>query len=149
MEFADIEQLISIITDASITELAISTDNPRTSIRLTKPSSSVHRKPIRKKTGASKEPSAAASESIGSAPALPAVQITAPMVGIFHATGCVIKLGMPVTKGQVVGSIESMKLMNDVVSSCDGVVLEILVEDGMPVEYGQGLFTLEIDNSAS
>lgn len=69
--------------------------------------------------------------------------INAPMVGIFHLAAGVAKVGATMTEKQVVGSIESMKLANDVTSTIAGTVLEVLVEDGMPVEYGQPLFRVE------
>jgi acetyl-CoA carboxylase biotin carboxyl carrier protein len=78
------------------------------------------------------------------APAQPKERfITAPMVGIFHVVDGIAQVGSAVTEGQVVGSIESMKLPNDIKSSVAGVVVEALVEDGMPVEYGQPLFRVE------
>ena len=66
--------------------------------------------------------------------------VTAPMVGIFHVVDGIAQVGAAVSEGQVVGSIESMKLANDVVCRVVGIVAEVLVEDGMPVEYGQPLF---------
>ena len=66
--------------------------------------------------------------------------VTAPMVGIFHVVDGIAQVGAAVSEGQVIGSIESMKLANDVVCRVAGVVAEVLVEDGMPVEYGQPLF---------
>ena len=65
------------------------------------------------------------------------------MVGIFHSAGNAITEGIAVKAGQSVGAIESMKLMNDVISEHEGTVAEVLVDDGMPVEYGQMLFRLE------
>ncbi len=69
--------------------------------------------------------------------------ITAPMVGIFHVTEGIAAVGATVTEGQVVGSIESVKLANDIKSNVAGTVVEVMVEDGMPVEYGQQLFKVE------
>ena len=46
-------------------------------------------------------------------------------------------------KGQVVGIIEAMKLMNELESDVDGVIKEILINDGDVVEFGQPLFILE------
>ncbi|MHB9037845.1 MAG: acetyl-CoA carboxylase biotin carboxyl carrier protein [Armatimonadota bacterium] len=69
--------------------------------------------------------------------------ILAPMVGIFHGVDGIAKVGSILTKGQVVGSIESMKLLNDVVSEVSGNVIEAMVEDGTPVEYGQPLCKIE------
>ncbi|MCX6344661.1 MAG: hypothetical protein NT018_06270 [Armatimonadetes bacterium] len=63
-------------------------------------------------------------------------------VGIFHSTSA-LNVGETITSEQVVGVIESMKLLNDVVSNLSGVVSEVLVEDGTPVEYGQPLCKVE------
>lgn len=72
-----------------------------------------------------------------------AASVLAPMVGVFHAADGVCKVGSTIDLGQVIGTIESMKLLNDVVSDQSGVVREVLVEDGMPVEYGQALCRVE------
>ena len=69
--------------------------------------------------------------------------ITAPMVGIFHEVDGISRVGATVSEGQLVGSIESMKIANDIKSSVAGVVVQVLVEDGTPVEYGQPLFRVE------
>lgn len=72
----------------------------------------------------------------------PLAQITAGMVGIFHpAEG--LKAGMRVEAHQVIGVIESMKLMNEVTSPEAGAVKDLLAEEGSPVEFGQTLVTLE------
>lgn len=69
--------------------------------------------------------------------------VLAPMVGVFHTAEGGAKAGSAISAGQVVGTIESMKLLNDVVSNLSGVVSEVLVEDGTPVEYGQALCKVE------
>lgn len=66
--------------------------------------------------------------------------ILAPMVGIFHSTDGVARVDSEVSVSQVVGTIESMKLLNEVLSDTSGTVVEVMVEDGTPVEYGQPLF---------
>lgn len=71
-----------------------------------------------------------------------ALILTAPMVGLFHHLGAPVRYGGSVAAGQTVGHIESMKLMNDVLSEHAGRVAEVLVEDGAAVEYGQPLFRL-------
>ena len=54
-----------------------------------------------------------------------------------------IKVGDKVKKGQTIMIVEAMKTMNHVPSTSDGVVKEILVSDGQPVEFGQALLILE------
>lgn len=73
--------------------------------------------------------------------------IRAPLVGLFYNASSpedepYVKVGDTVKKGQVIGIIEAMKLMNEVTSGFDGVVGEIMVENGQVVEYGQPLLTV-------
>ena len=77
-----------------------------------------------------------------------AIQIKAPLVGPFYqAPGPdeqpYVKVGQQVKKGDVVGIIEAMKLMNEVVAPQDGVILSIDATDGNMVQYGQVLFTMK------
>ena len=53
-----------------------------------------------------------------------------------------VKDGEKVKKGQTLGIIEAMKLMNEIESEYDGVVKEILIENGQMAEYGQPLFVI-------
>ena len=48
-----------------------------------------------------------------------------------------------VKKGQVLGIVEAMKLMNEIVAECDGTVEKVLAENGEMVEYGQPLFCIK------
>jgi len=73
--------------------------------------------------------------------------ITSPMVGTFYrAPGpnspAFVEIGEEVKKSQTLCIIEAMKLMNEIESDQDGVVAEIYVENGKPVEYGQRLFAI-------
>lgn len=54
-----------------------------------------------------------------------------------------VKVGDEVKKGQVVGYIESMKVLNEVISEYDGIVNYIQINHGDPVEYGQTIITLK------
>jgi len=51
-------------------------------------------------------------------------------------------VGDKVKKGQILGIIEAMKLMNEIESEYDGVIEAVLIEDGSVVEYGQPLFRI-------
>lgn len=109
-------------------------------------------------------PQAAASAAPAAAQAAPAAQeaapakqpeaapetgnvITSPLVGTFYAASApdkdpYVKVGDHVKKGQVLGIIEAMKLMNEIESDYDGVVEAILVNNEEVVEYGQPLFRI-------
>ena len=54
-----------------------------------------------------------------------------------------VEIGQKIKKGQTIMIVEAMKTMNHVPSSSDGIVKEICVEDGQPVEFGQTLIILE------
>ncbi len=72
------------------------------------------------------------------------LEITSPMVGTFYSASApgeasFVDLGDNVSNGQVVCIIEAMKLMNEIEAEVSGKVVEIAVENGEPVEYGQTL----------
>jgi acetyl-CoA carboxylase biotin carboxyl carrier protein len=73
--------------------------------------------------------------------------VTSPMVGTFYrapdpASEPYVEIGEQVKKSQTLCIIEAMKLMNEIESDFDGEVLEIFVENGKSVEYGQRLFAI-------
>ncbi|MDH7513577.1 MAG: acetyl-CoA carboxylase biotin carboxyl carrier protein [Clostridiales bacterium] len=74
--------------------------------------------------------------------------ITSPMVGTFYRTPDpnsppFVDIGDEVKKNQTLCIIEAMKLMNEIESDVEGIVAEIFVENGKPVEYGQRLFAIQ------
>ncbi|HZW84269.1 MAG TPA: acetyl-CoA carboxylase biotin carboxyl carrier protein [Candidatus Deferrimicrobium sp.] len=76
------------------------------------------------------------------------VEIVAPMVGTFYSSPSpdsplFVEAGASVKPGKVVCIIEAMKLMNEIEAEVAGKVVEVLVENGQPVEYGQTLFLIE------
>ena len=73
--------------------------------------------------------------------------VKSPLVGTFYMasspeTEPYVKVGDSVKKGQVLGIIEAMKLMNEIEAERDGVIEAVLVENGQLVEYGQPLFSM-------
>ena len=78
----------------------------------------------------------------------PAREITSPMVGTFYNAASpeaspFVEAGTEVSEETVVCIIEAMKVMNEIKAETRGVVAEILVENGKPVQYGQPLFRLK------
>ena len=74
--------------------------------------------------------------------------VTAPIVGTYYQSQApdkppFVKVGDTVAKGDVVCIIEAMKFMNEVVSEVSGKIVEVLVEDGEFVEFGQPLFRVQ------
>ena len=76
------------------------------------------------------------------------IQVTSPIIGTaYHApepgAKKFVEVGKKIKKGDTVMIVEAMKTMNHVPSTADGVVKEICVEDGQPVEFGQNLLILD------
>ena len=85
------------------------------------------------------------------APAAAAVDdahlVKSPIVGTFYRAAApdakpFVSPGDRVSKGQILCIVEAMKLMNEIESDCDGEILEALVANGQPVEYGEPLFRI-------
>ena len=73
--------------------------------------------------------------------------VVSPLVGVFYKASSpeaepFVKVGDRVSKGQVIGIIEAMKLMNEIESEYDGIVEAVLVDNEELVEYGQPLFRI-------
>ena len=80
--------------------------------------------------------------------AKPGVKVTSPIIGTaYHApepgAKKFVEVGKKIKKGDTVMIVEAMKTMNHVPSSADGIVKEVCVEDGQPVEFGQTIIILE------
>ena len=76
------------------------------------------------------------------------IEVTSPIIGTaYHSpepgAKKFVEVGKKIKKGDTVMIVEAMKTMNHVPSSADGIVKEICVEDGQPVEFGQTILILE------
>jgi acetyl-CoA carboxylase biotin carboxyl carrier protein len=93
-------------------------------------------------------PPPAAPREAAARPTRTLVEIKSPTPGTFYAkpnpeSPPFVSVGARVTPSTVVGLIEAMKLYNEITADCSGVIAEIVVEDGKPVEYGQVLFRVD------
>jgi len=141
MELDDLKELISFLKDTDITELQVEKDGTKVKIRRQMILSSLEMRPkppltIIEKTGESEEDIQRL------------ITITCPIVGTFYRAPSpdappFVDAGTRVRKGQVICIIEAMKLMNEIESEVDGVIVRALVENGQPVEYGEPLFLVE------
>ncbi len=80
------------------------------------------------------------------------VEIAAALVGTFYVAASpgappFVEVGDRVEQGQTVGIVEAMKLMNPVAADCAGEVVEILARDAEPVEFGQVLVRIRVEES--
>jgi len=94
-------------------------------------------------------PVAPAASAGGETPAaLAGKEIVSPMVGTFYASASpesapFVEAGATVTPDTVVCIIEAMKVMNEIKAEISGVIAEVLVENGKPVQFGQSLFKVK------
>lgn len=75
-------------------------------------------------------------------------QITSPMVGTFYRSSSpdaapFVDIGTPIKKGDTLCIIEAMKILNEIESDQEGVIKQILIDNGQPVEFGEPLFIIE------
>jgi len=76
------------------------------------------------------------------------LEITSPMVGTFYRASApgedpFVEIGSSISIGQTICILEAMKLMNEIESEFNGVVVEVLVDNGTPVEFGQVLMRVK------
>lgn len=155
MNLNEIKELIKIIDGTEISELNLESEGVKVSIR--KGSAITAALPVTAPTAA-----VAVSAPVQSAPTISseaapvaaeeefdeADYITSPMVGTFYRAAApdapaFVELGQHVREGQTVCIIEAMKLMNEIEAEVEGKIVEILVDNGQPVEYGQPLFKIQ------
>jgi acetyl-CoA carboxylase biotin carboxyl carrier protein len=75
--------------------------------------------------------------------------VTSPFVGTFYRAPSpdmspFVDVGTRIKKGQVICIVEAMKLMNEIESEIEGAIVQILVENGQAVEYGEPLFKIKV-----
>ena len=90
----------------------------------------------------------AVEKPVESAPSAKMHEVKSPIVGTFYRAPApdadsYVQVGQTVSKGTVLCIIEAMKLMNEIESDADGKIVQILVDNGKPVEYNQTLFLIE------
>jgi acetyl-CoA carboxylase biotin carboxyl carrier protein len=164
LDLKQIKQLIDLMQRSDLTEFAVEEEGFK--IKIARASSAgaapvVVAAPVAAIPAAvAPVPAPAAASAAPSAPASPAsssasgadeagvVYVKSPMVGTFYKAAspeskAFAEVGTKVTETSVVCIIEAMKIMNEIQSEVKGTVVEILVENGQPVEYGQKLFKVK------
>jgi acetyl-CoA carboxylase biotin carboxyl carrier protein len=157
MDLRKLKTLIDLVAESDIAELEVTEGESK--VRIVK-SSSVPQGPVvmmppqaithtvSAPTSAANPAAAPAGAPVAAAPAEPQGHIVkSPMVGTFYrasAPGAApfIDVGSSVKPGDTLCIIEAMKLLNEIDAEVSGVVKQILVENGQPVEFGQPLFVI-------
>lgn len=146
MEFDlnQVRELLAILNQTDIEELSLKSSDFELTIR--KGMSPVSVQPAESVVAPA---SLAVAVSTAAAPVAPVVdkswvEVTSPMVGTFYRSPApdepsFVDVGDTIRKGQTICIIEAMKLMNELEAEVSGEIMEILVENGKPIEFGQPL----------
>ena len=145
-----IEKLAKVLAETGLTEISLEDGEQAITLRrdvVVSSAPQVVAAPVHAAPVAAPAPVASA-PSADVAPAKKGTPITSPMVGTFYKAPSpdsepFVSVGSTVAAGDVVCIVEAMKMMNEIESEVSGKVVEICVEDGQPVEFGQVLMYVE------
>lgn len=150
MNIKEIKEMINLMNENGLTELEVEKDDMR--IRLKKTSNGIEgfNGPVVFHGGQNipMVQDKAQSSPVEEKSIIKTVEIKAPMVGTFYRAPspeapAYVEVGQVIEPGQVICIIEAMKLMNEIKSEIKGKILEILVDNAEPVEFGQSLFLID------
>jgi acetyl-CoA carboxylase biotin carboxyl carrier protein len=148
MDLRKLKTLIDLVAESGIAELEVTEGEDRVRIAKFSPAPAAP-------TSSTTVMAAPAPASAAPAAPVPAPEpvptghvVKSPMVGTFYRSpspgaAAFVELGQTVKPGDTLCIIEAMKLLNEIEAEVGGVVKEVLVENGQPVEYGQPLFVID------
>lgn len=148
MDLRKLKTLIDLVQQSGIAELEITEGEEK--VRISRGVTGVAQ-PTFHSAGTPAPGAAMAHDSAVAQPPAPVEPegyvVKAPMVGTFYRSASpgakpFVEPGQAVKAGETVCIIEAMKLLNEIECDRDGVIKDVLVENGQPVEYGQPLFVL-------
>lgn len=159
MELEKIIELIHTVSESNLTQFTMEEGNLKISMKTDKqtkvipapvlpPQGEVMAAPIPAAAAAIPSAQAEAAQSAEKEEALTGNLVKSPLVGTFYNAPSpdaepFVKVGDTVKKGQVLGIVEAMKLMNEIESEFEGTVEKILASNEEVVEYGQPLFVIK------
>ncbi len=150
MDIRKIKKLIDLLDQTGVAEIEITEGDD--SVRITRAvatAAAVAPAPIMAAPAAPvAAPAAPAPAAAPAEPELSGKIVKSPMVGTFYRASSpggtpFVEVGQNVREGQTVCIIEAMKILNQIESDFSGKVLQVLVDDGEPVEFDQPLFVIE------
>ncbi|MFT5642976.1 MAG: acetyl-CoA carboxylase biotin carboxyl carrier protein [Janthinobacterium sp.] len=151
MDLRKLKTLIDLVAESDIAELEVTEGESK--VRIVKSSALAQNQVVMMQPGMQQQPhyqpaptAAPASETVVAAEPTGYV-VKSPMVGTFYRSAApgspaFVEVGSTVKDGDTVCIIEAMKLLNEIDTDAAGVVTQILVENGQPVEFGQPLFVI-------
>ena len=137
-----IKELSDYLNEFNLTEIEITEKD--TKIKVSKNNVSISNQPVQSSANIQ-----TGNQNISEKPNVKSgTEITSPIIGTaYHSpepgAKKFVEVGKKIKKGDTIMIVEAMKTMNHVPSTADGVVKEICVEDGHPVEFGQTIIILE------
>ena len=146
MDLRKLKKLIDLVEESGIAEIEVTEGEEK--VRITRtvaapaPAQTIYATaPMAAPVAAAAAPSAPAARDLSQAQ-------KSPMVGTFYrapspSAPAFVEVGATVKAGDTLCIIEAMKLMNEIEAEKSGVIKEILVENGQPVEFGEPLFIIE------
>jgi acetyl-CoA carboxylase biotin carboxyl carrier protein len=156
MDLKLLQRLIRIMKRGELTELEVEEKESGLRLRLRRggeaPATQVHL--VQSGAGGAALPLASPAGGAAAAPGAPerpaGHTIASPMVGTFYRSSSpdaepFVQIGARIQAETPLCIIEAMKVMNEIKSEVSGEILEILVENGEPVEFGQPLFLVQVD----
>ena len=154
MDLRKLKTLIDLVAESDISELEVTEGESK--VRIVKASTAANQvvmmqQPMAAHTQAA--PLQQAAPAVSAAPVVEAVAeptghiVKSPMVGTFYRSSApgspaFVEIGSTVKVGDTLCIIEAMKLLNEIDTDAAGVITQILVENGQPVEFGQPLFVV-------
>jgi acetyl-CoA carboxylase biotin carboxyl carrier protein len=155
MDLRKLKTLIDLVAESDIAELEVTEGESK--VRIVKSSGAPQNQVVMMQPqpqtisvpqAASAPQAAVPAPAAAAAPAVPEGHIVkSPMVGTFYRSSApgnppFVEVGSTIKEGDTLCIIEAMKLLNEIDSDVAGVVKQILVENGQPVEFGQPLFVI-------
>lgn len=150
MELENVIKLINAVSESSLTsfsmedgdtKLSLGVDrNDRTAVKDTASADDIVNSDNGSESGLNKSDIKTSDDDV--------LTVNSPLVGVFYSSAspeadAYVAIGDRVKKGQVIGIVEAMKLMNEIESDYDGVIADILVDNEQMVEYGQPMFVIK------
>lgn len=148
MNLDRLREIIVLVEESGVSEIEIEEDGLRIVVRKDSPRPATAPEPQIVAPVIASPATSDEESTVSDATEDPGQKIHAPIVGTYFSAPSpdsdpFITVGQRVKPGDVLCIIEAMKLMNEIESEVSGVVLEILVENGVPVEFDQPLFVIE------
>lgn len=154
MDLRKLKTLIDLVAESDIAELEVTEGESK--VRIVKSSGAPQNQVVMMQPQAAPQtvmaaqpaaPSVSAAAAPATVPEVAGHVVKSPMVGTFYRSSApgsppFVDVGSSVKEGDTLCIIEAMKLLNEIDADASGVIKQILVENGQPVEFGQPLFVI-------